>query len=84
MAQRSVLETRSQGLEIRKQELDELSGTLAGWQKQLERASKLADAEAELEENRKSLSKREAHATGIEKGLGRQRYSLKKLKEWAE
>jgi hypothetical protein len=30
-AQRSELGTHSQGLEIRKQELDELSGTLAGW-----------------------------------------------------
>ena len=32
-AQRSELETRNQGLEIRKQELDKLSGTLAGWRK---------------------------------------------------
>ena len=50
-AQQSEPETRSQGLAIRKQELDELSGTLAGWRKQLEeRASKLAIAESELEE----------------------------------
>jgi len=32
-AQRFELATRSQGLEVRKQELDELSGTLAGWRK---------------------------------------------------
>ena len=48
------------------------------------RARKLTDAEAELEEARKSLYAREAHVTGIEKELGRQRDSLKKLKEWAE
>ena len=47
-------------------------------------ASKLAVAEAELEEDRKSLYKRESHATSIEKELGRQRDSLKKLKEWVE
>ena len=48
-AQRSELETRIQGLEIRKQELDKLSGTLAGWWKQLEeRSSKLAIAESKL------------------------------------
>ena len=48
-AQRSELETCSQGLEIRKQELDKLSGTLAGWRKQLEeRSSKLAVAESKL------------------------------------
>jgi len=49
-----------------------------------EGAGKLTDAEAKLEEARKSLYAREAHATGIEKELGRQRDSLKKLKEWAE
>ena len=32
-AQRSELETHCQGLEIRKEELDKLSGTLARWQK---------------------------------------------------
>ena len=37
-----------------------------------------------MEEGRKSLAKREAHATGIDKELGRQRDSLKKLKERAE
>ena len=59
MAQRSELETRCQGLEIRKQELDKLSETLQGWREQLqERASKLAVAESELEEDRKSLDKR--------------------------
>ena len=47
-AQWSELETCSQGLEIHKQELDKLSGTLAGWRKQLEeRASRLAVAESE-------------------------------------
>ncbi|XP_039780755.1 integumentary mucin C.1-like [Panicum virgatum] len=49
-----------------------------------EGAGKLTVAEAELEEDRKSLYKREAHATGIEKELGCQRDSLKKLKEWSE
>ena len=47
-AQRSELETRSQGLEIRKQELDKLSETLQGWREQLqEAASKQAVAELE-------------------------------------
>jgi DNA repair exonuclease SbcCD ATPase subunit len=83
--QRSELETRSQGLEIRKLELDELSGTLVRWRKQLEeRATKLAIAESELEEDRKSLYKRESHATNMEKQLGIQRDSLKKMKESAE
>ena len=54
VAQRSELETRSQGLEVRKQLLQE-------------RASKLAIAEVELEENRKSLDKRESHAANMEK-----------------
>ena len=77
--------TRSQGLEVRKQELDNLSATLQGWREQLqERASKLAVAKAELEEDRKSLDKRVSHATSIEKPLEHQRDSLKKLKEWAE
>ena len=49
-----------------------------------ERAGKLTDAEAKLEEARKSLYAREAHVTGIEKELGRQLDSLKKLKESAE
>ena len=35
MAQRSELETRCQGLEIHKQELDKLSETLQGWREQL-------------------------------------------------
>ena len=81
-AQQSELETHSQGLEVRRQELDNLSATLQGWHEQLhERASRLTVAEADLEEGRKSLAKREAHASGIEKELGRQRDSLKKLKE---
>ena len=46
-------------------------------------ASKLAIAEVELEEDRKSLDKRESHAANMEKQLERQRDSLKKLKEWA-
>ena len=84
-AQRSELETRSQGLEVRKQELDNLSATLQGWREQLqERASKLAIAEAELEEDWKSIDKRVSHAANMEKQLGRQRDSLKKQKEWAE
>ena len=67
-AQQSELETRSQGLEVRRQELDGLSATLQGWREQLqERASKLTIAEADLEEDRKSLAKRKSHATGIEK-----------------
>ena len=48
------------------------------------RASRLTVAEADLEEDRKSLAKRESHASSMEKELGRQRDSLKKLKEWAE
>ena len=67
-AQRSELETRSQGLEIRKQELDKLSETLQGWREQLqEAASKQAVVKLELEEDRKSLAKRESHATNMEK-----------------
>jgi peptidoglycan hydrolase CwlO-like protein len=84
MAQRSELETRCQGLEIRKQELDKLSKTLHGWREQLqETASKQAVAELELEEDRKSLAKRESHATNIELQLERQREALKSLKESA-
>ncbi|XP_039851793.1 homer protein homolog 1-like [Panicum virgatum] len=84
-AQQSELETRSQGLEVWKQELDNLSATLPGWREQLqERASKLAVAEAELEEDRKSLDKRESLTANMEKLLGRQRDSLKKLKESVE
>jgi len=37
----------------------------------------------ELEEDRKSLDKRESHAANMEKQVERQRDSLKKLKEWA-
>ena len=84
-AQRSDLQTRSHGLEARKQELDDLSTTLQGWCEQLqERASKLAVAEAELEEDWKSLDKRESLTANMEKLLGRQRDSLKKQKELME
>ena len=84
MAQRSELKTRCQGLEIRKQELDKLSETLQGWLEQLqETASKQAVAELELEEDRKSLAKRESLATNMELQLERQREALKSLKESA-
>jgi len=67
-AQRSELETHSQGLEVRKQELDKLSGTLAGWRKQLEEATTMqAVAKSELKEDRKSLDRRESHAANMEK-----------------
>ena len=47
-AQQSELEARSQGLEVWRQELNNLSATLQGWREQLqEKASKLAVAEAE-------------------------------------
>ena len=85
MAQRFELETRFQGLEIRKQELDKLSETLEGWREQLqESASKQAVAELELEEDRKSLAKRESLTTNMELQLERQREALKSLKESAE
>ena len=84
MAQRSKLETRSQGLEIRKQELDKLSETLQGWREQLqETASKQAVAELELEEDRKSLAKQESLTANMELQLERQRETLKSLKESA-
>ena len=71
-AQRSELEARSQGLETRKQELDKLSGTLQGWHKQLEEAaSKQVAAELELEEDRKSLARRESLTANIELQLER-------------
>jgi len=84
MAQRFELETRFQGLEIRKQELDKLSETLHGWREQLqETASKQAVTELELEEDRKSLAKWESFTTNMELQLGRQREALKSLKESA-
>jgi chromosome segregation ATPase len=84
VAQRSEFESRSQGLEVRKLELDKLSETLLGWREQLqETASKQAVAEMELEEDRKSLAKRESHATNMELQLTRQRDALKSLKESA-
>jgi len=71
-AQWFELETRSQGLEIRKQELDKLSKTLHGWREQLqEAASKQAVAELELEEDRKSLDRRESLTASMEKQLER-------------
>ena len=46
--------------------------TLQGWREQLqERASKLTIAEADLEEDRKSLAKQESHVSNMEKELGR-------------
>ena len=44
------------------------------------RASKLVVAEEELEEDQKSLDKRESQTANMEKLLGRQRDSLKKQK----
>ena len=44
----------------------------------------MAVAVAELEEDRKSLDKRESQTANMEKLLGRPRDSLKKQKEWAE
>ena len=59
--------------------------TLQGWCEQLqERASKLAVAELELEDDRKSLDRRESLTASMEKQLERQRDSLKKRKESAE
>ena len=66
-AQGSELESRSQGLEVRKLELDKLSESLHQWCQELqEAASKQTAAEMELEEDRKSLAKRESHATNME------------------
>ncbi|XP_039834566.1 neurofilament medium polypeptide-like [Panicum virgatum] len=66
------------------QELDKLSETLQGWREQLqEAASKQAVAELELEEDRKSLARRESLTTNMELQLERQRESIKKLKESA-
>ena len=81
-AQWSELESRGQGLEVRKLELDKLSETLQGWREQLqETASKQAVAELELEEDRKSLAKRESLTTNMELQLERQCEALKSLKE---
>jgi hypothetical protein len=82
-AQRSELESRSQGLEARKQELDELSETLHGWhEKMQETTSEQAAPEMELEEGRKSLARWEALSDSFEKELERQRDALKFLKEF--
>ena len=83
-AQRSEIESRSQGLEVRKLELNKLSESLHQWCQELQAtASKQAIAEMELEEDRKSLAKRESHATNMELQLARQREPLKSLKESA-
>ena len=83
-AQRSEFESHSQGLEVRKLELDKLSESLYQWHQELQAtASKQAVAELELEEDRKSLAKRESHATNIALQLERQREALKSLKESA-
>ena len=71
--QRAEFESRCQGLEVRKLELDKLSGSLHQWRQELQAtASKQAAAEMELEEDRKSLAKRESHATNMELQLAHQ------------
>ena len=68
-AQRSEFESRSQGLEVRKLELDKLSESLHQWRQELqETASQQAVAEMELEEERKSLARRESLTTSMEQG----------------
>ena len=83
-SQRSELESRSQGLDVRKQELHKLSESLHQWREQLqETASQQAVAEMELEEDRKSLARRESLTTSMEQALARQREDRKTLKESA-
>jgi hypothetical protein len=83
-AQGAKFESRCQGLEVRNLELDKLSGSRHQWRQELqEAASKQAVAEMELEEDRKSLAKRESHATNMERQLERQFDALKSLKESA-
>ena len=83
-ARQSEFESRSQRLEVRKLELDKLSETLQGWREQLqETASKQAVAELELEEDRKSLARRESLTANMELQLERQCEALKNLKESA-
>ena len=66
-AQRSEFESRSQGLEVRKLELDKLSESLHQWRPELqETASQQAVAEIELEGERKSLARRESLTTSME------------------
>ncbi|XP_039786964.1 uncharacterized protein At3g61260-like [Panicum virgatum] len=75
---------RDLGLEVRKLELDKLSESLHQWHQELQAAaSKQAVAEMELEEDRKSLAKRESHATNMELQLAHQREALKSMKESA-
>jgi len=83
-AQWSEFESRSQELEVRKLELDKLSESLHQWLQELQAtASKQSIAEMDLEEDRKSLAKRESHATNMELQLVRQREAVKSLKESA-
>ena len=83
-AHRSELETRSQGHEVCRQELNELSESLHRWRLELqETASQHAIAEMDLEEERKSLARRESLTTSMEQALARQRESLKTLKDSA-
>jgi len=82
--QRSEFESRSQGLEVRKLELDKLSESLHQWRQELqETASQQAVAEIELEGERKSLAQRESLTTTMDQALACQRECLKKLKESA-
>ena len=77
-------ESRSQGLEVRKLELDKLSESLHQWCQELpETASQQAVAEIELEGERKYLAWRESLTTSMEQALARQRECLKTLKESA-
>ena len=80
-AQRSEFESRSQGLEVRKLELDKLSESLHQWRQELqETASQQGVAEMELEEGRKSLARRESLTTSMEQALALQCECLKTLK----
>ena len=83
-AQRSEFESRSQGLEVRKLELNKLFESLHQWHQELqETASHQVVAEIELEGERKSLARRESLTTSMEQVLARQRETLKTLKESA-
>jgi len=83
-ARGSELETRSLGLEVRRQELNELSESLHRWRLELlETASQQAVAEMDLEEERKSLARRESLTTSMERSLERQRESFKTRHEKA-
>ena len=66
-AQRSELESRCQGLEFHKLELDKLSESLHQWRQELqETASQQVVAEIELEGERKSLARRESLTNSME------------------